>query len=227
MDRMRPYYHAIAFDFDGTLVDTMNEYARIASEEISHTYGFPLSDAKRAYLQTSGIPFFQQLEVIFGIDERNPYCAHRYEGRKERFLQSVDLNEDTRGALIEIRKLGLSLAIASNNFQSLVERFMRREPHLFDLVLGFNEGLCKGPSQFGLILDTFGVDRRHMLFVGDSLSDLRKSLAFGLDFVAVSGTFTTEDFLGVFPPVSTIRTIRELPKMLKTGKPLNGGLDPK
>ena len=217
----RTYYHAIMFDFDGTLVDTMHEYARIASEEISSFYDVPLETASQLYLETSGIPFFQQLDVIFGPDSRNDKCAVRFEKRKAEFFKNVRLDRDTIYTLLKLRSLGLSIAITSNNFQELLDSFVRREQKLFDLVLGFGKGISKGPIQFTLVMDTFGIDRRHLLFVGDSLSDVRRSLAFGIDFVAISGTLKKKSFEALFPSIPVISSLKSLNNLLKRDKPVN------
>lgn len=218
---MVSYYHAVMFDFDGTLVDTMHEYARIASLEVSKLYDIPVGTARQLYLETSGIPFFQQLNLIFGVDQRNPECAKRFERKKTIFLESIQLKEKTKDILYSIRSLGLSLAITSNNYQELLDAFIEKEPDLFEIVLGFGNGYSKGSTQFTRVIDTFGVDRRYILFVGDSLSDVRKSLAFGIDFVAVSGTLPFESFRSLFPSVPVISDLYELLELLRDNKPIN------
>jgi phosphoglycolate phosphatase len=215
------YYHAIAFDFDGTLVDTMHEYAKIASDEMSSIYGLNSETAGQLYLETSGIPFFQQLDLIFGPDSRNKRCAENYEKRKAKLLDSVRMDDPTRELLLYIRSLGLSTAITSNNFQDLVDQFVEKIPGLFDLVLGFGNGYSKGPLQFTQVIDTFGIDRRNLLFVGDSLSDARKALAFGIDFVAISGTLPKDSFTSIFPTIPVIASFAELKPLLERQKPLN------
>ncbi len=216
----RHYYHAVMFDFDGTLVDTMHEYARIASEEMARLYGTPMDTASALYLETSGIPFFQQLEVIYGSDAKNAECANRFESRKASFLDSVRFDPGVREIIRRIRSMGLSLAITSNNFQALLDRFVRDDTGLFDLVLGFCDDYNKGPTQFTRVIDTFGVDRRHMLFLGDSLSDVRKALAFGVDFVAVAGTLRAESFRSLFPFVHVISDLKELAGLLEWNAPI-------
>ena len=127
----KAYYHAIAFDFDGTLVDTMHEYARIASDEMSKIYSISAETAKQLYLETSGIPFFQQLDLIFGPDPRNEKCADNFETRKVKLFDTVKMDNPTRELLDYMRSLGLSLAITSNNFQELIDQFVVKVPGIF------------------------------------------------------------------------------------------------
>lgn len=217
----KTYYHAIMFDFDGTLVNTMHVYARIAAEEMYNLYGITRDAAHQLYLETSGIPFFQQLDLIFGVDARNRECAQRYECRKALFLADEQLDNNTKRILENIRDLGVSIAITSNNFHNIVESFVENDRDLFDLVLGFDENMSKGPTQFTKVIDTFGVDRRYILFVGDSLTDARKALAFGVDFAAISGTLKAESFYSLFPTIPVIRHLTELQTLLRKRLPLN------
>jgi phosphoglycolate phosphatase len=209
------------FDFDGTLVDTMHEYAQIASEEMEDIYGIARETARQLYLESSGIPFFQQLDLIFGPDQRHEECAMKYENRKALFLDNVRMDRETKDTISAIRSFGVSIAITSNNFQDLVDRFIQNDIALFDLVLGFGENMSKGPIQFTKVIDNFGVDRRHILFVGDSLSDVRKALAFGIDFVAISGTLKAESFRTLFPTVPVISSLVDLQPLLTKKTPLN------
>jgi phosphoglycolate phosphatase-like HAD superfamily hydrolase len=158
--------------------------------------------------------------MIFGVDSRNRKCADKFEERKARLLSKVKLDESVKKLLYEIRSLGMSIAITSNNFQELIDNFIARESGFFDLVLGFGNGLSKGPSQFTRVMDTFGVDRRYLIFVGDSLSDARRALAFGIDFVAVSGTLKKESFTSIFPSIYVIDELTELYYLLLSKMPL-------
>lgn len=214
------YYHAIMFDFDGTLVQTMHDYAEIAAEEMNSLYGLPVKVARQLYLETSGIPFYKQLEVIFGPDGKNTECAKRFEGRKAPYLENVELSHDTVSTIQDIRDLGVSIAITSNNFQEILDRFVANGPELFDIVIGYGNGFSKGPTQFTKVIDSFGVDRRHILFIGDSLTDVRKALAFGVDFVAIAGTLKPESFTSLFMDVPVVFSLGELKNLLTTNKPV-------
>jgi phosphoglycolate phosphatase-like HAD superfamily hydrolase len=216
----RPYYYAVAFDFDGTLVDTMHRYADIAAEAMASHFEIPAERAHQLYLETSGVPFFQQLELIFGSDPRTDGCVEQFERVKAAYLETVTLDDAARAALARMRGMGLSLAIASNNFQTLLDRFLVDDPELFDIVLGYGPGISKGPVMFSRVRDRFGVDRRHLLFVGDSLADAQKAYAFGLDFIAISGTVARDRFEAFYPGLCVVDTLDEVADRLASGRPV-------
>lgn len=121
----KAYYHAVMFDFDGTLVDTMHEYARIASKEMEDIYGIARETARQLYLETSGIPFFQLLDLIFEPDQRNDACAIRYENRKAVYLESVRMDRETKDTISQIRK-AFQLAYQA---PWVIPKFFRRFGH--------------------------------------------------------------------------------------------------
>ncbi len=60
-----------AFDFDGTLVDSMPALTRLGVEVIENHYGLDYESALLAYNLTIGVSFGEQLKEIFGDDPRN------------------------------------------------------------------------------------------------------------------------------------------------------------
>src|SRR4051812_11625031 len=70
------------FDFDGTIVDSMEAFADLAGTLISENYHLPFPHSRKLYLQTSGVPFFQQLEILFPNDLKNAKIASAFEQQK-------------------------------------------------------------------------------------------------------------------------------------------------
>ncbi len=203
---------ACAFDFDGTLVDTMWGYARIAGEAMQSHLGIPFEEGHRRYLETSGIPFFQQLELIRPGEARNARCAEEFEARKIEGLFLSAPDADTLAGLTRLRAAGIRVIVSSNNFQELVEEYLRRHPALVvDLALGFDRrGLEKGRPHFLRLEEAFGLRTAEVLYCGDSLKDGERALAHGVPFVGRTGIFTRAQFLAQFPGIETVDSILEL-----------------
>src|ERR1700742_4647011 len=66
-----PAPRAVLFDLDGTLIDTMQVFADVAADVMVRHHALDRTAARTAYLATSGIPFFQQLEKIVPGDASN------------------------------------------------------------------------------------------------------------------------------------------------------------
>lgn len=202
---------AFLFDFDGTLVDTMSGFADIAAEVISRFHPeISYAKARRRYLETSGNPFFQQLEIIVPGDPTNTEKARIFEETKiEGFFRSR-FTDDVRYTINTLREDGHIVGVASNNFQELIDRFVRDEKLEFDIVLGFRTGFEKGKAHFDYVREKFSLEKSDITFVGDSLKDAEKAFTYGIGFVGICGTFKRDDFLRYRGDIVTIESIKEL-----------------
>jgi len=202
---------ALLFDFDGTLVDTMEGFADIAGEVIHQFHpGISFEEARRRYLETSGVPFFQQLEIILPGDPTNSKKAAIFEEtKKEGFFRST-FSDEVRFVITQLRGRGILVGVSSNNFQYLIEQFIEREGLQFDVVLGFKDGFEKGEHHFEYVLHHFQLKKDELTFVGDSLKDAEKAISNGIAFIGLCGTFTKEQFLDKYPNIITINSLQEL-----------------
>jgi phosphoglycolate phosphatase len=206
---------AVIFDFDGTLVDTMDGFADIAAGVIHRRFGLPPDRARAEYLATSGLPFRQQLDLIVpgrpGLDE----AAAEFEAAKLDGFFAERFSDDVRAAVAGLQARGILAIVSSNNFQHLIDAFVARDPAVrFDLVLGARENFFKGADHFAHIERTFAIPRDRMLFVGDSLKDGERARDCNVPFVARLGTFTRQDFERRFPGVRAVETLSQLLEIL-------------
>lgn len=202
--------HAVLFDLDGTLIDTMQVFADVAADVMVRHHGSDRARARAAYLTTSGIPFFQQLELIEPGDARNAAAAAEFEQRKVEATRDVGPTEATLIGVAQLRILGIRVAVSSNNFQDQVDKFTAHCPDLLDLALGFGNGIAKGPGHFDRACEVFDCTRDDIVFVGDSVADAELARASGVRFVGKLGTFSAPVFRDVAPEAPVIDEIGEL-----------------
>ena len=198
------------FDFDGTIVDSMNEFADIASVVLNKYFGTPLETARRQYFETSGLPFFEQIELLHPGDAKNKLAANEYETAKKINYLNHKKFDDVDGALAKFRSNGIKTAVSSNNFQELVDALVEKLGLKFDLVLGYRANFAKGKDHFEFARKNFGCDKGDMLFVGDSIKDAERAKSYGIDFVAKSGTFSREEFKKSDTSMDVIESLGEL-----------------
>ena len=206
----------LVFDFDGTLVDTMQGFADVAADVVSTRYSVAFAWAREKYLETSGIPFFQQLEVMFPNDARNEQSADEFEERKLEGFFSEKFDDDVRNTLISLKSQGYRVAVSSNNFQHLLDQFVASETIEFDMVLGCRENFFKGADHFNHIQSVLGVGPHEILFVGDSLVDGQRARESGIRFVGRTGTFTADAFCEAHPNTQTVDQLSELASILES-----------
>jgi phosphoglycolate phosphatase len=213
-----PKPRAVMFDLDGTLVDTMGPFADLAAAVMAQRHGLDPVAARRRYLETSGIPFHQQLEVICPGDPRNAAASAEFEERKRAVCDATMMDADTVAGLEALRACGYRLVVSSNTGQPFVDDFARRERFRFDLALGFDarRGLAKGRPHVELACRELRVSTGELVFCGDSLKDAELAEACGVAFVGRLGTFTRDDFRARDPDAIAVRDILELADLLRT-----------
>lgn len=201
----------VVFDLDGTLVDTMGSFANYAATLMKRHYGLLHESGYSQYMQTSGLPFRQQLEVIFPEDLNNEDVANQFEDWKVENLDDASFRPEVEDIFAGLRGLGLQIAISSNNLQQNVDHVLQQFPSQIDEVLGFRDDqFHKGEPHFQWLERHHDVDRSEMVFVGDSLNDCRIALDCSVPFLAFPTTFSIEQFLGVDPDVEYVDPITQI-----------------
>jgi phosphoglycolate phosphatase-like HAD superfamily hydrolase len=213
-ERLSPAPDILLLDLDGTLVDTMPAFADLAADTIARHFGLLPSNARKLYVQTSGVPFAQQLDAIFGEHPAAPAAAEEYEARKHAIAAAADMDGETRAALDELRGRGIDLIVSSNGMQAHVDRFAARARGLFTLALGFGGALAKGEPHIALVERRTRVGRDRMAFVGDSLRDGELAEAAGVRFVGRAGTFSRREMSARFPAAPIVDSMAELPELV-------------
>lgn len=211
-----PRYAAVMFDLDGTLVDTMGGFADLAARVMVAHHGADLADARRRYLETSGIPFCKQLEVIYPDHPANPAASTEFEARKLAIAEATVMDADTVAGLRGLRALGLEVIVSSNTGQAVVDEFVAREGFPFALALGFDpdRDLAKGEPHVARVCSALAIGRDRLLFVGDSLKDAELAAAASVAFVGRLGTFDADAFRQIAPHAPTVANVVELPALL-------------
>lgn len=205
----------IVFDLDGTIVDSMGYLANFAGKLINDAYGLSLAISKRLFLLTSGIPFCEQMELLFPGKEKNNEIVAEFEHLKEENMLKYSLYPETWEVFQELANKGYKLAISSSNAQHIIENYLEYSGLKVDLVCGYkNKKFGKGKPHFEAIMKYFAVGADKLIFVGDSQKDYERAKGNSIEFIARAGTFTVEELkeTGV---KWVIKDLYELPGLLE------------
>jgi phosphoglycolate phosphatase-like HAD superfamily hydrolase len=210
-----PLKRACLFDFDGTLVDTMHQLADIAMHIIHQMQPcISAALARQLYLETSGIPFWQQLEQIMPDHPMNETAASLFEHEKAWVIRRHGVPQATQRTLQRLRQAERIIAISSNNVQSLVDTYVIENQLSVDMVLAWQPNLYKGKPHFDAIAHRYDLTYDQMVFIGDSLTDATLAQQYGIDFIAKTGTFSRQVFLDRFPHIPVIDSLEEVLKFV-------------
>jgi phosphoglycolate phosphatase-like HAD superfamily hydrolase len=201
---------AVMFDFDGTVADTMGFLTETAAHLLTTRYGMAPAEARRAYIETSGLPFVQQMELIFPLDGRNPETVRAFEDAKQENLTAFHLYPDVIPAVSAIRRSGIPVCVSSSNREELIKELMRSRGLDVDLVMGFRPGFEKGRDHFEFAKAEFNTEFARLLFVGDSHRDGLTAQSNGVRFVVRIGLLGVDEVETLLPGVPAICSLWDL-----------------
>ncbi len=198
---------AVAFDFDGTVADSMGTLAKLAAELLSRELGMPPGEATRRYLGTAGDDFRTQLDVIaYGhpcLDE----IAVSFEAAKEGLMGDVRPFADAGAAMERLGRAEVATLVCSSTRAELVHEFFRRHGLVqrAAAVDGWRPDHPKA-AQLRAWAAAIGVAPNDVLFVGDAVRDAAIARAAGVRFVGLSRPGHPDAFAGSGVPVVTSLT---------------------
>jgi phosphoglycolate phosphatase-like HAD superfamily hydrolase len=200
----------VVLDFDGTVVDSMPFLIDVAVSLITSRYGTPADEAREGYVETCGLPFSRQIEILFPNDGRNRETARLFEGEKRSHLMEFELFPDVLPAVSRLRKHGIKVCISSGNKQDLITRLLGSRGLDVDLIMGYRPGFMKGPDHFEFARQTFGSSLDRVVFVGDSRVDWQTARDMGVGFIARVGLHTSDEIELLLPGVPFVESLGEI-----------------
>jgi phosphoglycolate phosphatase-like HAD superfamily hydrolase len=204
----------VILDFDGTVADTMGFLTETAVSLLSAGYGMPPDRARKAYIETSGLPFVQQMEIIFPGDPRNAGTVEDFERTKRENLMTFDLYPDAVPAVSALRNAGIKVCVSSSNLEDLIRSLLRARGLQVDLVMGFRPGFEKGLDHFEFAGSAFNTDPARLVFVGDSYRDGITARSAGIRFIARAGLLDAGRIRDLLPEVPVVNSLLELLPLL-------------
>ena len=202
----------IVFDLDGTLFDTMTDFANQAALLIAKYYNTSYAYGRQIYLNSSGLPFYQQLEILFPGHVKNPEVVSEFERWKLENIADAPLRTHARETLVKLLNTGILLAISSNNMQANVNRMIKAARLPVTEIMGFrDEAFCKGQAHFTQFAKCFNCTMQEILFIGDSPNDYRIARQCGVNFLALLVTFSLQAFQEVHAEVQSVADLTEVP----------------
>lgn len=204
----------LVFDFDGTLINSMERLTEIGSEVMSEYFSLTPKEAKHLYELTSGLAFPDQLNSLYPDQpETNQKAAKVFLKKKREGYFQEKLFADTQETIQHLKAKGYTIVISSNSEQDLVDTLIKKLKILCDLALGYKEGFVKGREHFLHILKCFGIKNEGLVFIGDSLKDGERAKECGIDFIGKEGIFSRRQFQQQFPGTPVISKLAELKEM--------------
>lgn len=207
----------VIFDLDGTLLNTIDDLAMGANHALA-VLGYPTHDAAtiRSFvgnginkLLERALPEGEKTEENI-LRMRSVFIPYYNE-------HNADLTVPYEGVpelLVRLQNDGVQLAVASNKYQVATEKLVAHFfPNInFVKVLGQRSEvpIKPDPAIVTAILQTAGVSKDAVLYVGDSGVDMLTALNAQIDAVGVTWGFRPKLELSTFPSLGLIDKAEEL-----------------
>lgn len=184
----------VTLDFDGTTADTMPTLEEIAVKLMTKYYDISFEVARTKYRNTTGLPFEQQINLIFPDNPVNKEVIIRFEKEKIESIFDLPLFIDAKETIDFLRESGYLVAISSSTYQSTIEKYCKQKGLIVDQILGFRPGFEKGKDHFNFLMEKFHLSPDEMVYVGDSLKDCERAQGSNILFIGRIGMFSKERF---------------------------------
>ena len=212
-------YDTYIFDLDGTLLDTLSDLACSVNYALQqHSMPQRTLDEVRQFVG-NGVRMLMTRAVPDG--EQNPLFEAAFQTFREHYLEhSLDQTRPYDGVsdmLAELRRRGCRVAVVSNKFylatQELCQHFF---PDTVEVAIGEHEaeGIRKkpAPDTVNEALRLLGVDKKGVVYVGDSDVDLMTARNSGLPCISVLWGFRDQHFLSQHGATTFVSSPHELLK---------------
>lgn len=210
----------VIFDLDGTLLNTISDLANSTNYALSQL-GFPTHEIEKYnFMVGNGINklFERALPEGYKTEEyvlrvRSlfvPYYDKHNADESQPYSGIVELLEF-------LQSKNILIAVASNKYQSATEKLVAHYfPKIqFVAVFGQREGIKVKPDPT-IIHDILGIakiDKREVLYVGDSGVDMQTAKNAGVDACGVTWGFRPKEELAAFSPKYIVDTTNDLLSM--------------
>lgn len=205
--------HTVLFDFDGTLVESALDFARMRREVLALAAQCGTAPSEELYI----------LEIIAQVEQRlvarDLEAGRAFAQEAERILISVEMEGADQSRLLpgveetlrQLRERGLRIAIVTRNCRPAVERVLARFSLPHDLILTRDDVARVKPDPAHLLeaVRQLGTEPRWALMVGDHPMDILAGREAGMRTAAITFTHPRSDFADVHPDL-VIESIPEL-----------------
>ena len=215
---MKDRFDLIIFDWDGTLIDSidwivncMQKAAAVCQCDIpsdqaaKDVIGLSLKKAMSRLFPDVGISRQEQLVSCY-----SEYFFSRQASRDDLFAGVYDMLDSLKNA-------GYKLAVATGKSRAGLEKALQGTgtEDLFSITRCADETASKpNPVMIREIIKELDVDNERTLMIGDSIHDLQMAANADISFVAVSSGTHSSELLKQYKPLLCLNQITEIQELL-------------
>ena len=208
-------YKAYLFDFDYTLADSSRGIVT-CFQNVLHKHGYSdVSDEsiKRTIGKTLEESFAQLTDI------NDPHIIAEY---KKEYVKEADIHMtantvlylETKSVLTVLKDAEAMIGIISTKYRYRIKELLKSHfpDNFFDIIIGGEDVKAPKPSPEGILLalQKLKLDRRQVLYIGDSVVDAQTAQAARVDFAGVTHGVTTAAELSQYPHLKVMQSLEGL-----------------
>lgn len=203
----------IIFDFDGTLVDSLQSIINVFNTHAS-SFGLQKMTAKDIELMRN----MSYLDIIYKYKVpllQIPFIIHKV--RKEMYdkMDRIILFPGIHKVLNELKSRNFTIGILTSNNEENVRKFLKSQKiHNFDFIHSESNLFGKGKVLKRLIEDKH-LKPQEVIYVGDEVRDIEACKQVGVDIVSVTYGFNKREILEKHNPTYLVNSPDEILQLLK------------
>ncbi len=219
-------YKLVAFDLDGTLVDSALDLAYAGNSMLTELDLEPVTDDQVRQWVGNGAPRLVERLISH---QTNPLAPHPlFEKALSLFLELYEKNmchfsqlyEGVHEGLKELQEAGFMLACITNKPVRFSRPILEQLGigHFFEKIVGGDSYPHIKPHPMPLLktAEHFDVRPDEAIMIGDSNNDIQSARAAGFGIVCVNYGYTQGRRIEDFDPDRVINSVAEIPQYLKT-----------
>jgi phosphoglycolate phosphatase len=200
--------NTLIFDFDGTLVNSLDATLRVANA-LAPEFGYrPAQPHEIEALRGSS---YRGIAEELGIAwHKIPLIAARIRRELRSTVSSMPTFDGLPHVLAELHRRGVNLGILTSNERGNVERFLAaRGLEYFDFITE-SASVWGKERRLRSLLRKHGLEREHVAYVGDEVRDIEATKPIGIRMIAVGWGYTTQSRLAAHAPDHLVNSPEEL-----------------
>jgi phosphoglycolate phosphatase len=205
-------YDLVAFDFDGTLANTLPWFESIM-DDVADKYGFrKATPAERAELRyRSAQDILKFLEVPFW---KLPAIMAHVRQKMHDIAPQVELFDGIAEALTQLHATPLGMTVLSSNSQANVQRVLGPQANTWFKDFECGTDLFGKASKLQRLLTRYNVAPERCILVGDEMRDIDAARKVGVHVASVAWGYNHADALRQHQPDELILNVSELASTL-------------
>jgi len=208
-------YNTFIFDFDYTLAEATDGIVD------SVNYAFKLlgfeTASREKIRKTVGMTLKESFFELTGVSDKkltDKFICYFKDMADKIMAKNTVLYDDTIQVLSQLKSMGCNTAIVTSKFHYRIDEILNNYSisELVDYIVGFEDVGTAKPSPEGILkaVSYLNVDKKNVLYVGDSIIDANTAKNASIDFAAVlTGATAAKEFV-TLPHVYIVDNLTKL-----------------